>query len=420
MVWEKYLKSYPQGTNELYIERTEHDCQTCRSFIRKVGNVVAIKDGKLVSIWDVEAENEYGIVTDALSAYVKSFPIDRLYMYNESKIGAEKTFQDTDNGVKTWNHFNCTIPARLVNKDYQTVVGGISSTKQVFHRGLEELTEASAEIVLDLINQNSLYRGEEFKLGIESFLELKKAYSALVSDVDKDIFVWENLKERGARIRNTAIGTLLQDLSGDVDINTAVASFETKVAPSNYKRTSAPSTKRMIDGAVTFIRERGLEPALPRRFATLEDISVNNVIFADRNASSVMKDSLTDLLMSGVKTTKGNYDKVEEISIEDFLENVVPNVNSIEALVSNKHSGNFVSLIAPQNEAENILQWDNNFSWSYNGNVTDSMKERVKSAGGRVDGVLRFSIQWNEERSDQSNDLDAHCIEPDGNHIYFS
>jgi hypothetical protein len=46
------------------------------------------------------------------------------------------------------------------------------------------------------------------------------------------------------------------------------------------------------------------------------------------------------------------------------------------------------------------------------------MKQRVKDAGGAIDGVLRFSIQWNEDR-DNRNDFDAHCIEPNGNHIYY-
>lgn len=47
-----------------------------------------------------------------------------------------------------------------------------------------------------------------------------------------------------------------------------------------------------------------------------------------------------------------------------------------------------------------------------------NIKDTVESLGGNVEGVMRFSIQWNDEVSDL-NDYDLHCIEPDGNLIYF-
>jgi len=65
-----------------------------------------------------------------------------------------------------------------------------------------------------------------------------------------------------------------------------------------------------------------------------------------------------------------------------------------------------------------MLKWGNNFSWSYNGEVTDSMKDHVAKAGGDIGGVLRFSIQWNEDGKN-NNDFDAHCREPNRNLINF-
>lgn len=73
-------------------------------------------------------------------------------------------------------------------------------------------------------------------------------------------------------------------------------------------------------------------------------------------------------------------------------------------------------------ESKPIFKWDNNYSWTFNGNLAgkSQIKEAVKTAGGAVDGVLRFSIMW-AENDDDNSDLDAHCQEPfGGSHIYYS
>lgn len=49
-----------------------------------------------------------------------------------------------------------------------------------------------------------------------------------------------------------------------------------------------------------------------------------------------------------------------------------------------------------------------------------SFVQNVIDAGGNVNAVLRFSIQWNDTNERSENDLDAHCIEPDGTHIFYS
>jgi hypothetical protein len=83
--------------------------------------------------------------------------------------------------------------------------------------------------------------------------------------------------------------------------------------------------------------------------------------------------------------------------------------------------GNFVALTTANNpDSKRMFKWDNNFSWTFNGNLAgkSQIKEAVKTAGGKVDGVLRCSISWNEDGKSVC-DFDLHAIEPNRNEIYY-
>jgi hypothetical protein len=180
----------------------------------------------------------------------------------------------------------------------------------------------------------------------------------------------------------------------------------------------------MVERARETIDELGFTDSLPRRFAVMEDLSVNDVLFANRDVTPKLKqsDGLFDKLRDFAVKRPRNYDRVQEIPLEDFIENVLPNAQEVELYLDYNLNNNFMSLIAPVNrDAPSMFKWDNLFSWTYKNNIADSlMKERVKAMGGDVDVDLRFSIQWNDTGEWDKNDLDAHCTEPNGNEIYFS
>jgi hypothetical protein len=162
----------------------------------------------------------------------------------------------------------------------------------------------------------------------------------------------------------------------------------------------------------------GLMTALDRRFAVLEDISINNILFADRTAKKRMQTVFDELsaIMPTKKKSKQDLSKIDEVFIEKFITDILPNIDTMEVFLDNKHVNNLVSLTAPCDlTAKNLFMWPNPFSWSYRGEVTDSIKERVKQAGGNVTGDLRCSLSWFNH-----DDLDLHMYEPDDHHIYYT
>jgi hypothetical protein len=421
-MWEVYLASFPEGTNPIYRERTVHDCQCCKHFIRRMGNVICYIDGVRHSIWDAtpfmgDVDPAFVAVAYEMSTLLDDLPIREPFYHYEQQVGVyENHGQDADGEVETWNHFQVCLPASAVmdKDDIATKVGKLRSTKDVFKRSLEDIDDESIETVLDLVAQKSLYRGEEHVHALEAFRAHKLAYATITQ---QEAYLWEmSVKSPVSitRIRNTSIGTLLVDLSEGVkDLDASVKSFEDKVSGTNYKRPKALVTVGMIVKAKEKVEELGLTESLQRRHASPEDITINNVLFADRSARAAMGD-VFDQLQGMVAEDPQKFSKVEEVSIETFIDDILPTAESIELMLENKHVGNLMSLIAPLHaDAPNMLMWENNFSWTYNGEVADSIKERVKSAGGKVDGVIRFSIQWNDGEHNNC-DYDAWCQEPQG------
>lgn len=416
-MWEYYQSSFPEGTNPMLKERREYDCNNCKHFVRRMGNVVAIDPNtfKKTSIWNVQVEGYYQNVAQAMNEYILAKPISHAFRSETAIIGQAST-KDLVRNV-TWNHFYAEVPQTLVTieSDIASTIGEINNIYQVVNRGLTSLTLDAAETVLELIEGNSIYRGNEFKPQVKAFISLKKKYESLEDSV-KSAFVWDSVIRLGnsLRFRNTVIGTLVEDLTDGVDLDTAVAKYESKVAPSNYKRTSSVITPRMIADAQSTIQSLGLEDDLQRRFAKETDINVSEVLFSAKAKKALnVFDDLTQ--EASAKCDPKVLSKATTISIKEFITSVLPSLTKLELLVTNSLKSNFVSLIAPTIPRTSLLRWDNGFSWAYNGDITDSIRETVKKFGGSVEGDLRISLSWFN-----ADDLDLSVVEPNGSRIYFS
>lgn len=425
-IWENYIGAFPEGSNPIFNERTEHDCNCCKSFLRRMGNVVSVKpNGELDTIWDVEADHPFDAVAKSLKDYVLSLPIKSVFVLpsdevsNKGIVGTKENYNATTR--EKHYHFFAEMNGEFTQRRYDldSYVGKQNESFEMAKRLVTTITKESLETILDLIASNSLYRGAEHKQSVKNALKFIKDFEN--NDKNLNLLWLQASNDFGvSRFRNTAIGTLADDLSKGEGLEGSVASFESKVAPSNYKRTTALITPKMTEDAKKKIQSLGLMDSLSRRMATKTDINANNVLFMNKTPVKRAMDVFDDLQNKTTKkTTASDYSKLESISLEKFIADILPRTNTLEILFDFGKVSRLVSLTTEAiPNSEPLFNWNNPFAWVYKGGVADSnIKELVKNAGGNIDADLRFSLAWHN-----NDDLDMSFVFDNSKHqkIYYS
>ena len=416
-IYAAYLAGFPNEE-----DRLDSMCNACNSFLRSYGGILFVDgdDYIIESIWEhiPNVTERYKGAIESLNNYVVSVIQDSTkigyFGTTESQAGIKQSYSEKHSC--NFNHFHLVIPSSL--RKNPTTRAEMDSIVGVFHRSLEEFKADSIETVLELINGKALYRGEEYKKAVEDFNKHSQAYNKLEENqlLGYAYFYANNISIAVSKIRNNAMGTLLQDVAGGMELDVAVTRWEKVMAPSNFKRSVAIATPRMLETAKGLLQSHLLYDPLLRRPAEDSDLNIENLLFT--NTPTAVGDVFDTIIENEVIVPR-QLKNVTEIGIEEFISSVIPTTNTMKVLAENQHLGNLVALITEQNPTERTLfPWTNPFSWAYTGDITDSMKERVKAAGGNIDAPIRFSIQWNEDGK-SIIDLDAHMFEPDGTHIYF-
>lgn len=447
-VWETYLTSFEDDPIYRDPESSWHNCNTCNNFIRRYGNIVAINnDNKILSLFDFTIEGEFAPVVSALSKLIKGAKIENVFFetLNELKLlpyekctksnevyqlgvasnmkqytkeEAEKFGVVKEGEIKKFTHAHVFLPTIFVSKttaSIENIMGEYRDAKNVFTRAMEEIPLDTLLLVRDLINQGSLLDGPSHLFKVELMIPLKEMYDQVPSN-QRDNWCWVNSYQfKLAKFKNELIGVLCSELAEGKEINEACQTWNKRVDPANYMKATAPITKKQIEEAKKFVEENGYVESFNRRFATIDDIKVSEILHSNVGKGEIKSVSIFD----GVKSTstrhkRSEFDKVEEVPIEKFMKDILPGCTSIEAFLNNNHKGNLVSLTtANVKESKPIFKWDNNYSWTFNGNLAgkSQLTEMVEAKGGRTDGVFRFTHSWNELEPNQSL-MDLHVFMP--------
>ena len=122
-MWETYLNSFPEGTNPIFRERTEHDCQCCKQFIRAAGAVVAIINNQIETIWDIKQSDfsvphYYMVVAGAMDELIRSHTIKDVFIHDQHVLGTDFNIQmidDRDVETIRWDHFYFRLDEKFVH-----------------------------------------------------------------------------------------------------------------------------------------------------------------------------------------------------------------------------------------------------------------------------------------------------------------
>lgn len=460
-LWNLYLKSFKEGDDPVFRDPNSsyHNCNNDKNFIRRYGNIVGIdKNYNIVTMFDLNIPKEsiyYSPVNAVKNKIMKSKITDVFFeSYSELhslpyektsknlpkyQLGIVKTFKQytidevnkfgvvTTDKVYEFNHLHIFLDRKFVkfdNKSIESIKNDYRSSKEVFKRGLDDISLDTLELVRDLINQGSLLNGESYLTKLNDFIKIKKIYDKINRN-KQDNFAWVMSYELPyAKFRNELIGTLCVELGEGKELNKACLDWNKRADPVNYMKAKSPITKKQIEEAKKFVSENGYEESFNRRFATIDDINVNEILHSNVGSNKIKTASVFDNIKPSKSTRhkRSELNNVEEVSIDKFMTDILPTANSIELFMENRFNSNLVGLITSDDKlSKNIFKWSNPFSWTYNGNLTGKsvIKDAVKEKGGLVDCALRFSIMWGENDKSDNSDLDAWCKEPNNTRIGY-
>ena len=457
-VWECYLNSFEDNDNPVFRdpESSSHNCNSCNNFIRRYGNIVSIdENGNLTTLFsDLNVDEPYKVVAESIDLLLKSSVISGVFLetftslnglpyekctktQSEFQLGVASNFKQynkeetemygvvKEDEVKEFHHFNLKLPSIFVDNSgasIESLMAKYRDKYSVFTRAMKEIPLETLNLVRDLINQGSLLDGTAHLHSIEEIITLKKDYE----ENQTNNWLWSvthSMDERTAKFKNTLVGVLCTELAEGEELNKACTNWNKRVDPVNYHKASAPITQRQIQDAQNFVIENGYESSFNRRLATIDDIKASEILHINSGDGKIKEVSMFDNIKpTSTRHKRSEFDNIEEVSIDKFMSDVLPSCTSIEAYFKNNHEGNLVALTTSKNEeSKPIFKWNNNYSWTFNGNLAgkSQIKDAVQSHGGKVDGVLRFSIMWAENDPSDNSDLDAHCVEPDRNLISY-
>lgn len=349
-LFDLYLQNIPEASRQHY------NCHACKEFIERYGGLVVITEhgSALPALWSASIPDFFLPAVVAISDRIGRANITGLFLSKEETFGKPVTGE--------WTHLHAKNPKPFQERLHKA--GEVMAEKRadfgLLKRSLVEYPIDAVNQALNLLRTDALYRSEKVLGVAEWFREIHVAWANQPNKKLADNALWKAVAQAPpgyCHVKNTMIGTLLDDIIAGLSLEDVSRRFAAKMHPLQYQRPQAAPTAGNIARAEEIVEKLGIAPSLERRFARLEEV-IPYAIWKPTNQEKQKKEGVFGHLQpKGASITKVLEAPEQHITFRKFCEEVLPNALTIDLLAPSK--GDYIGILtAVHQDAPPILQWD--------------------------------------------------------------
>jgi hypothetical protein len=407
-LWDAFLNNLPEEARQHYT------CNCCRHFIDHFGSLVTIsEDGIMKSIlWDETKTPELFVSSvKAMKHNIIKSRIKEVFITDTRILGIPKTGE--------WQHFALTLPSTLVKHRGIDNAGQLMAKKRedfkTFMNALKEYPIDVVEQAVTLLQTDSLYRSEKC-LGVAEWLrDIHKKCATTKNDRIQENMIWYAVAtspEGFCHVKSSMIGTLLQDIADGLTYEEISNRFKEKMNPLQYQRPQAAPTLGNIQRAEEIFEKLGLQSALNRRFARIDEIEKMWVPKEKSKDVTTNTDGVFGHLKPNPNPKKPLGLELPPFTMtwKKFYETVLPNAEKIEFYIEN-YLENFTAIVtAADPNAKPIIQWDNEekrnpYSWYLYYDGSTYYRWNLQPGYCNVTAITYYPSLWYEKNSHHSKGI---------------
>lgn len=354
-LWDIYLNNLPSN-------RQYYNCNCCKSFIQRYGNLVTIdENGKTSSVlWAAIVPRFFDVSVSKLRKAVESAKVTNVCVSSEKMFGTPKS-------PKGWTHLcgaNPKVHKHAVKSAYQREAE-LTQDYILIAKTINGYDANTIETALKILKSEQ-FPGYEKSLGMaEWYAELHTRLSNTNSQNYRRNIIFKAIADAPlgfAHASNTMLGTLFDDIKSGKSFESCKRAWADKMHPLKYQRPTAPVSDNQIEVAEKLVTKLGVANSLKRRYALLEEvIAVGHVWTPPATFTKASSEGVFTHLR-GQKTLPSAI-KIPDQSItwNKFNRDVLPSVRTMQILCPDR--GGYVGVTAAEDQAAPLIfQWNNQFA----------------------------------------------------------